>query len=299
MATALADALDRASRAFGLHLTVVGHHDRLHRDGRVLIGSRQQSHRTQRVCDLGFGPQCTAHCRWQVNHRLAWRPQPFATRCWKGLREIAVPIRCSGHHLGTLYAGTWRQASPPRSTAVLPEAWAEEWRRLPLWEDGLLDRYGAVLALFADGLALRLSAELADGRGGGRDHGTRIRMWMQLHAHTQVGLADCAEHLGLSLSRTGALVRQHCGAPFALVRRRHRLARACQLLQGSDDPVAAIARSCGFEDPAWFSRAFTAAYGCSPRDWRRRPAAVSPAAGAAGRRRDAPRAAPASRTSRA
>ncbi len=270
MAYELANALDRASRVFGLHLTVVGHHDRLHRDGRLLIGSRQQSHRTQPVCDLGFGPQCTAHCRWQVNHRLAWRPQPFATRCWKGLREIAVPVRWSGYHLGTLYAGTWRQSSLPRCAGTLPDGWAEAWRALPVWEDALLDEFGPVLALFAEGLALRLSVEFAAHRGGGRDHSTRIDMWMQVHAHTPVSLADCAEHLGLSLSRTGALVRQHCGEPFALALRRHRLTRACLLLQTSNDPVAAIARACGFEDPAWFSRAFTAAFGCSPRAWRRR-----------------------------
>lgn len=269
MATDLALSLDRASRVFGLNLTIIGHHDRLHRNGGFLIGRRQQSHRTQRVCDLGFGPQCTAHCRWQVNHRLASRPQPFATRCWKGVREIAVPVSWAGHHLGTLYAGTWRQTILPRSSHELPDGWTEAWRALPVWEDRLLDEFAPVLALFADGLAQRLSAEMTSRRGG-RNRGMLIAGWLQVHACTPVGLADCAEYLGLSVSRTGALVRRHCGEPFALALRRRRLARACLLLQTTNDPVAAVARACGFEDPAWFSRAFAAAHGCSPRAWRRR-----------------------------
>lgn len=269
MPSEVAVSLARAGEALGLHLTIIGHHDRLHRDGRPLIGQRQQSHRGLRVCDLGFGPQCTAHCRWQVNHRLASRPEPFATRCWKGVREIAVPLSCDGHHLGTLYAGAWRQAVPPRSAAELPDAWLDVWRALPLWHDGLLAALAPVLAPFADGLALRLAREIT-ARRGGRDRGAQIDTWLQVHATTPVALADCAEHLGLSLSRAGALVRRHCGEPFALALRRRRLARARLLLQTTNEPVAGIARACGFSDAAWFSRAFASFHGCSPRAWRRR-----------------------------
>jgi AraC-like DNA-binding protein len=50
-----------------------------------------------------------------------------------------------------------------------------------------------------------------------------------------------------------------------------RLAAAARLLARPDSapaPIAAVARRCGFRDPAHFSRRFRAAYGLSPRDWR-------------------------------
>lgn len=278
MASELADVLDRAARVLGLDLTLVGHHDRLHLDGRFLIGPRHQSHRVRPVCDLGFGPQCSAHCRWQVNHRLERRPQPFATRCWKGVREIAVPLRSQGLHLGTLYAGTWRQAAAPPAAVRLPAAWLAAWRALPLWDEARLEALGPVLALLADGLASRLAAALA-GSPGGRGPGELIDGWLRVHAPLPVRLADCAEYLGLSASRTGALVRRHCGEPFALALRRRRLERARLLLRTTTAPIQAVARDCGFEDPAWFSRAFAAAYGRSPRAWRQQPSPRVPPRG--------------------
>lgn len=35
-----------------------------------------------------------------------------------------------------------------------------------------------------------------------------------------------------------------------------------------DDPVADIAATCGYDDPAYFSRAFRRAHGISPVTWR-------------------------------
>ncbi|HEX4232964.1 MAG TPA: helix-turn-helix domain-containing protein [Caldimonas sp.] len=52
-----------------------------------------------------------------------------------------------------------------------------------------------------------------------------------------------------------------------------RLDRACALLEeptASSVPVAAIARECGFSDPAHFSRAFRARHKLAPTAWRRR-----------------------------
>ena len=104
----LKQLLDDAEVAFGMRLTVIGHQGRLHAGHDSLIGDGHNSHQRLPACALGFGAECVAHCRWQVNHRLKARPVPLLTRCWKGLREIAVPIRWQGLHLGTLYAGTWR-----------------------------------------------------------------------------------------------------------------------------------------------------------------------------------------------
>jgi YesN/AraC family two-component response regulator len=82
-----------------------------------------------------------------------------------------------------------------------------------------------------------------------------------------VVLPDLAEHLGRSVSRAGAIVRETYGMPFALVLRRFRMDRAKHLLLTTVDSVAAIAKTVGYDDPAWFSRAFRQH---SPRAWRLR-----------------------------
>ena len=53
---------------------------------------------------------------------------------------------------------------------------------------------------------------------------------------------------------------------------RSRLARAAERLQagGDEASITAIALGCGFSDSAHFSRAFRAAYGLAPRDYRQR-----------------------------
>lgn len=265
--TQIKRALAQAETSLGLRLTLVGHHHQLHPRGQHLLGPRWQSHRTETVCDVGFGPQCVAHCRWQINHQLAAQPQAIATRCWKGVREIAVPLRSRDQHLGTLYAGTWRQATRPRAAVNLSATWFEAWHTLPVWDDALLATWRPLLQVVADGLAVRLAglALPSVGAGGMRE---RIDAWFQFHATMPVTLADLADHLERSQSRAGALVREHFAQPFALELRTRRLALACELLRTTTLPVAEIAQQVGFADPAWFSRAFAAAYAASPRAWR-------------------------------
>lgn len=48
-----------------------------------------------------------------------------------------------------------------------------------------------------------------------------------------------------------------------------RLARACELLLGSNEQMSQIAVACGFADQAHFSRVFRREMGCAPGLWRR------------------------------
>ena len=51
-----------------------------------------------------------------------------------------------------------------------------------------------------------------------------------------------------------------------------RMAEARSMLEGTDLPVAEIARRVGVFDPGYFSRRFTRTHGISPRKWRTRAA---------------------------
>jgi AraC-like DNA-binding protein len=57
--------------------------------------------------------------------------------------------------------------------------------------------------------------------------------------------------------------------------RDYRLRQARTRLSGSDESIAQIAARCGFEDAAYFSRAFKAQFGSSPVEFRRYLRALS------------------------
>lgn len=62
--------------------------------------------------------------------------------------------------------------------------------------------------------------------------------------------------------------------------RRERLVAAARLLVASGPGVPTVeqvAYACGFDDPTTFTRAFRRAYGCTPREWRSRPAGAAAA----------------------
>jgi len=52
-----------------------------------------------------------------------------------------------------------------------------------------------------------------------------------------------------------------------------RLARAADLLRGTDEPVEAVGRRVGYANPFAFSTAFRRRYGVPPRSYRRAPIA--------------------------
>jgi AraC-like DNA-binding protein len=77
---------------------------------------------------------------------------------------------------------------------------------------------------------------------------------------------------GLSASQLSALFREHLGVSPLRFQVQLRMARARELLDGTDLPVAAVARRTGYEDPMYFSRQFTREHGMTPSRYRERPA---------------------------
>lgn len=81
-----------------------------------------------------------------------------------------------------------------------------------------------------------------------------------------------ATRLGLSRSHFSRLVTAAAGEPPAALRRRVLLERAAYRLVTSDATILDIAVGSGYSSHEAFTRAFSAAYGVTPRAWRRSPA---------------------------
>jgi AraC-like DNA-binding protein len=73
-----------------------------------------------------------------------------------------------------------------------------------------------------------------------------------------------ADHFNISAPTLQKLVKQCTDQTFLNYVEKRRLSRASELLSGTGDNIAQIARTCGFSSAASFSRSFKRIYGFPP-----------------------------------
>lgn len=86
---------------------------------------------------------------------------------------------------------------------------------------------------------------------------------------------ELARELGCSRKHLAVRFREHVGVPPKLVARLHRFRRALDLLETSDDSIAAVAFGAGYYDESHLDRDFRAFAGTTPAAWRDDPRAVT------------------------
>lgn len=86
----------------------------------------------------------------------------------------------------------------------------------------------------------------------------------------RTSVASLAAMVGLSTSRLGALFREHVGVSPMTYQSQLRMARARELLDSTELPVASVGAASGYDDPLYFSRQFTRTHGVAPSAYRAR-----------------------------
>jgi AraC-like DNA-binding protein len=84
-----------------------------------------------------------------------------------------------------------------------------------------------------------------------------------------LGLDVVAAAVSLSASYVSQLVRKETGKSFTDLVTERRMARACDLLIGTDDRIGSIATAVGFKDENYFNRRFRQRFGMPPTAFRR------------------------------
>jgi transcriptional regulator GlxA family with amidase domain len=82
-------------------------------------------------------------------------------------------------------------------------------------------------------------------------------------------VTNLARACGLSRSHFSRAFKASTGFPPRQWMLRHRVQRAAELLEHTDDSICTIAAHCGFADQSHLTRVFHAMVGASPTDWRR------------------------------
>ncbi len=198
-------------------------------------------------------------------------PHGFLQRCHAGLVEAVVPVRLKGEVMAILNAGprtiSDENISFLRSQLLSPQIPAPS---LPVWSH---DEAQNVLESLRQ-LAARLERWLDNSENYKGTHSSDRRSQI-LHiishqAPRGVTLPLLAKRLGLSVDRTGHVVREEFGITFLELVNQHRLERAAALLKHSDLSISAIALNSGFGDVSTFHRRFRAQFAMTPREYRQR-----------------------------
>ncbi|GMV81856.1 MAG: hypothetical protein AMXMBFR7_30400 [Planctomycetota bacterium] len=205
-----------------------------------------------------WGPYGTWHCFIHFDFDTEQR-QPLGDVRLAGARPFPNPL-----HLGL---GT------PAGKFMLDIARAVKpgspWCRLR-WRGAFLN----LMALLCDGpLRPAGSREGADPEA----LGSSVNEWRVRRAldvldkrlgDPQLAAGDLAAAAGLSEPHFRRLCREVTGrGPLDVIRRR-RLTLARRLLLDPQQPIAAVSRACGFDDPRYFARLFRQEEGLSPQEYR-------------------------------
>lgn len=142
-----------------------------------------------------------------------------------------------------------------------------------------MDAAGALPALekaFLDG-AQRVLAELCLLHCGKHEkiveRARRMIEWAAEHPEAAAGLSleSVAASLGVSAGHLSRTFSRIMGVPFREYWMRKRLERARRLLLDPTFNVAQVAQACGYPSPAYFTRVFRKAMGCTPGQYARDP----------------------------
>ncbi|MBQ7394693.1 MAG: helix-turn-helix domain-containing protein [Lentisphaeria bacterium] len=215
--------------------------------------------------------RCTEDCLKEVHAQVRRNPAPFCKTCWKGVRELVVPIVREGRVILVLYAGPFREpgtAKPACDLRLSPQC-IKHFRELPEWSETRAAELTSVMTVFGHGLLDRLGEMTEQESSGSREQ--IIKKFIIDNSHRALSLAELAEILHLSLSRTGHAVREELGMTFHEAVMCERMNRAANLLTAHYKlPLAEIAAIVGFRDTHYFIRCFTRHFGVPPRAYQKK-----------------------------
>ncbi|MBR1952164.1 MAG: helix-turn-helix domain-containing protein [Lentisphaeria bacterium] len=205
--------------------------------------------------------RCSEHCNYGATRRADAERKPFVSTCFCGVTELVMPLFSGNIHAATIFAGMFRQKNFDLSS--FPLRYRKLYLQMPEWSDSVRESLEALL--FSAGYSMLMLAEnlrktdkSEQGRAG------EIRKFFRTRYAQNTGVADLAEVLGLSESRTIHLLQSEFQKGFSQLLTEERLKHVEQLLRESDLPLRKIAEMCGFRNEYYLSTVFKKYCGISP-----------------------------------
>lgn len=242
---------------------------------------------------ITFQPRSPRPGRWDTG----WRTLPLALLerplrgGWTLEADGIAPLRVQAGELGVVPAGWRHRLRKPAGDPAMTSCWcylrwsAADSAAIPLparplvlrgEAPPLIDDLAPAAGTAAGARRMRAAWRLLELIAAAQPepkHGcdaviAAMQAWIEANLHQPLRLADLTAGTGLSRNRLHVRCVAATGlAPMRLLAAR-RIARAQELLLGSDLALGAIAERCGFSSPFWFSRAFRTACAQTPSAYR-------------------------------
>lgn len=242
-------------------------------DNPLLPGRHLHAHpccRRGRDTVSGWDQKCGRECFGNAERHAGKVLKPYLKDCYKGLRELVIPVIANDSHQMTLFAGVFRGVTPPDE--IMPDWFPSLYQTLPEADPAQLQQLAEILRL----LGLALLAEANAVPPGTGDRLAQIRHFIFEHAHENISLNDLAGEMYISSSRTGHLVRLLAGRSFGELLKEERMLRARRLLLNTDRKLNDIAEAVGYPNCCYFNRVFQQFFGCPPGRYRTNPEHLLP-----------------------
>ena len=205
---------------------------------------------------------------------VLYRPQvPQFYRTYSQVPMLCRWVHFSGTEVASLLEecgmGQGNLFSPglcPAAEALLKSMVVEILHREPMYRIVVESQFRQAMALFGRQMAQRKGSVASSSR----QRILTIVEYMNRHYFEPLQIEELAERCGLSKYHFIHLFRMCMGmTPYSYLIR-IRMERAETLLQTGDMTVQEVAFVCGYNDPLYFSRAFSRHFGVSPTDYKQR-----------------------------
>lgn len=224
-----------------------------------------------------------ARCRaCDAEHaRLANRTrQPLRYTCHAGLTEFIIPVVIENEVIALLQCGQVIDRAPSAGD------WRKARARLAWVADGTRDLAAAfrhtrvlsaatqedlisLLKLIAHHAATAHARQLLLQQPARDRVVSQALAYLKQHCCDRVTIDRVSAAAGASRRNLTRLLRLHTGASLVEHVHRLRIARACELLERTEDKIADVALACGFGSIQQFNRVFRSRKGQTPVEWRR------------------------------
>ncbi|MCH2176626.1 MAG: helix-turn-helix domain-containing protein [Lentisphaeria bacterium] len=249
----------------GLELTV---HDLTYffcdAEGERLLSQNYYRHMAP-VCALHHTKRCLEECQHFANQHSGEIKKTWIHDCWKGVREVVVPILFESRHVATLFAGPFK-GDPAKMIQRLPREVIQEQLQLPDWETDKQVSFELVFESLSKALVHEMESferPLVHPRL------QEILNYLYDHFREPIGVEDLAKSMHLSSSRCIHLIKELSGKSFKQLLNEERVRQAKIRLVTSSDTLENVATDCGFKNQFYFNTVFTKYEGVSPGKYRR------------------------------
>lgn len=212
-----------------------------------------------------------------IRHFFSCGKKEIIKVCHAGALEFVVPVFSDNKLCGAVFLGPFRPAKSGRMNGIIVQGEGEEisdeakriFMTLPEIKSSDLDDMLMMTRLLAEKLGRTITSFNRDyilGQG----YADKIPYFINREFKNGISIANLAEFLSLSVSRTSRLVKLHTGKSFPELLAERRVEHARFLLENSFLNMELVSNQCGFSDPAYFFRTFKKFQKCTPAEYRKK-----------------------------